>query len=114
MRRTVVIRLLSLWLAFGLGAALGGWFVSRNVGVCDTKIVDLDIDGLTGAAQNALPEAVTGSGMVTFKLDLTGVHVHADSMFANQSYDRRVVAIVRGSPTTLEISTKLLRRILEP
>jgi hypothetical protein len=112
MRRALVIRLVSLWLAFSLGAVLAGWFVSRNAAACDAKIMDLDVDGLTSAAQAALPAAVTGSGMVTFNIDVTGVRVHADSLFENQSYDSRVLAVVRGSPVTLEISTKLLRRML--
>ena len=112
MRRPLVVRLVSLWLAFSLGAVLAGWFVSRNAAACDAKIMDLDTDGLTSAAQAALPAAVTGSGMVTFKLDVTGVRVHADSVFENQSYDGRVLAVVRGSPVTLEISTRLLRRML--
>jgi hypothetical protein len=49
--------------------------------------------------------------MVEFNLDPTGIRVHADSMFANQSYDGRVLAVVHGTPEKLEISTKLLRRI---
>jgi len=112
MRRALVIRLVSLWPAFSLGAVLGGWFVSRNLSACDAKIMDLDVDGLTSAAQAAFPAAVTGSGTVTFNIDVTGVRVHADSLFQNQSYDSRVLAVVRGSPVTLEISTKLLRRML--
>lgn len=112
MRRPLVIRLVGLWLAFSLGAILSGWFVSRNAAACDAKIIDLDTDGLTSAAQAALPAAVTGNGMVIFKIDATGVRVHADSLFENQSYDSRVLAVVRGSPVTLEISTKLLRRML--
>jgi hypothetical protein len=112
MRRPLVVRLISLWLAFSLGAVLAGWFVSRNAVACDAKIMDLDTDALTSAAQAALPAAVTGSGMVTFKVDVTGIRVHADSLFENQSYDSRVLAVVRGSPVTLEISTKLLRRML--
>lgn len=112
MRRPLVMRLVSLWLAFSLGAIVSGWIVSRTMAACDARIVDLDTDGLTSAAQAALPAAVTGSGMVIFNIDATGVRVHADSLFENQSYDNRVLAVVRGTPVTLEISTKLLRRLL--
>lgn len=112
MRRTLMVRLLALWIAFGLGAAVGGWVVSRHAGVCDTAIVDLNIDGLTNAAQAALPAAATGSGEVAFILDFTGIRVHADSIFVNQTYDARVAAVVRGSPATLKIGSKLLRRML--
>jgi hypothetical protein len=111
MRRELIVRLVSLWVAFGLGAALGGWVISRNLSSCSAQVVDLDVDALTNAAQAAIPAATTGSGMVEFNLDPTGIRVHADSMFANQSYDRRVLAVVHGTPEKLEISTKLLRRI---
>jgi hypothetical protein len=111
MRRELVVRLVSLWLAFGMGAALGGWIVSRNIGSCSTQVIDLDVDALTNAAQAAIPAATTGSGMVEFNFDPTGIRVHADSMFASQSYDGRVLAVVRGTPEKLEVSTKLLRRI---
>lgn len=112
MRRPLIARLLSLWIAFSLGGVLGGWLVARNLSACDAKISDLDTAGLTSALQNAAAAAVTGSGFVTVKLDVTGVRVHADSLFANQSYDSRVLAVIRGSPVTLELSTKLLQQTL--
>ncbi len=108
----MVMRLLSLWLAFGLGASLGGWLVSRYLGACDVKIVDIDMDALVNAAQGALPGAVTGSGAVVFTLNPTGIRVQSDSMFANQTFDAHVLAVVRGSPVKLEVSTKLLRKLL--
>ena|SRR5262252_1836640 len=112
MRQATVLRFLSLWLAFALGATLGGWVVSRYVGSCDTKIIDVDMQALTNAAQAAVPGAVTGSGVVVFTLDPSGIRVQSDSMFANQSFDTRVLAVVRGSPVKLEISTKLLQKFL--
>ncbi len=112
MRRPVVIRILSLWLAFGIGASVGGFFVSRYLGACDAKVVDVDLDALTNAAQGALPGAVTGSGVVVFTLDPTGIRVQSDSMFANQTFDTRVLALTRGSPVKLEVSTKLLQKLL--
>ena len=112
MARSVIRRFLPLYIAFGLGAAIGGFVVSRFEGACDTQIVDLDVPGLTSATQAAMPAALTGSGQVTFTLDVTGIRVHADSVFENQTYDSRVLAVVRGSPLKLDVSAKLLRRIL--
>ena len=71
-----------------------------------------DLDALTNAAQGALPGAVTGSGVVVFTLDPTGIRVQSDSMFANQTFDTRVLALTRGSPVKLEVSTKLLQKLL--
>lgn len=112
MRRAIVTRLLSLWLAFGLGATVGGWIVGRYLGSCDVKIIDVDTDALTSAAQSALPGAVTGSGIVVFTLDPTGIRVQSNSIFANQSFDTRVLAVIRGSPVKLEVSTKLLQKLV--
>jgi hypothetical protein len=112
MTRALIVRLLSLWVAFGLGSFVGGLIVSHYLGKCETRLIDLDTDALTNAAQAALPAAMTGSGAVSFSMDPTGVRVHADSMFENQSYDTRIPAIVRGSPVTVEISSQLLRRML--
>jgi hypothetical protein len=106
------MRLLSLWVAFGLGASTGGWFVSRYLGACDAKVIDVDLDALTNAAQAALPGALTGSGVVVFTLDPTGIRVQSDSMFENQTFDTRVLAVTRGSRVKLEVSTKLLKKML--
>ena len=107
-----MLQLLALWVAFGLGSAVGSWLTSRYVSACDAKIVDVDTDSLTSAAQQALPGAITGSGVVVFTVSPTGIRVQSDSMFANQSFDTRVLAVVRGSPVKLEMSTKLLQKLL--
>jgi len=112
MGRRLMVRLLALWFAFGVGTAFGWWIASRHATMCRTQIVDFDIDGLTNAAVAALPAAATGPGTVTFALDLTGIHVHADSAFVDQTYDAKVAALVRGSPVTLELRRDLLRRLL--
>jgi hypothetical protein len=112
MGKPMLKRFLTLWLAFGLGSGLGSWLTSRYIGVCDAKIIDVDTDALTTAAQQALPGAITGSGVVVFTLSPTGIRVESDSMLANQSFDTRVLAIARGSPVKLEISTKLLQKLL--
>jgi len=112
MRRPLLTRLLSLWLAFGLGASVGGWFVSRYIGACDAKIIDVDMAGLTSAVQAAVPGAVTGSGVVVFTVDPTGIRVQSESTFTNQSFDAHVLAVTRGSPVKLEISTKVLQQLL--
>jgi hypothetical protein len=113
MRRPVLMRFLSLWIAFSLGATLGGWIVSRYLGACDVKVLDADTDGLTSAIQAAVPGAMTGPGFVVFTIDPTGIRVQSDSIFENQSYDNRILAVVRGSPVKLEISTKLLQKLAE-
>ncbi|MBV8164140.1 MAG: hypothetical protein JOZ91_07725 [Candidatus Eremiobacteraeota bacterium] len=105
-------RFLTLWLAFAIGVGLGSWLTSRYIGSCDAKIIDVDTDALTIAAQQALPGAITGSGVVIFTLSPTGIRVQSDSMFANQSFDTRVLAVTRGSPVKLEISAKLLQKLL--
>ena len=107
-----IARVLIVWVVFGLGVAVGAWVAGRHAAECKTQIVDFDIDGLTNAAQSALPAAATGSGTVTFTLDVTGIRVHADSMFANQTYEWRVAALVHGSPVTLELRSGLIRRLL--
>jgi hypothetical protein len=112
MGRPVVMRFLSLWVAFSLGAALGGWVVSRYLGACDVKITDADTDALVNAAQAAVPGAMTGSGFVIFTIDPAGIRVQSDSMFQDQSFDSRVLAVTRGSPVKLEISTKLLQKLV--
>jgi hypothetical protein len=112
MRRALIVRLFTLWIAFGLGTALGAWVVGRHAGVCSTRIVETNSDALMAAAQAALPAAVSGSGVVSFTLDPTGIRVHADSAFANQSYDTRVPALVRGSSMTVEVSSRLLSRMI--
>ncbi len=112
MRRTLIIRFLPLWVAFGLGFTVGGWIVGRHAGECSARLLEVDTDALVGAAQAALPAAMTGSGVVAFSLDATRIRVHADSMFANQSYDARIPALVRGRTLTLEVSSRLLRRML--
>jgi len=61
----------------------------------------------TSGASHPVPR-----GAVAFHLDATGIQVHADSMFANQTFDTRVPALVRGSRLTIEVSTRLLRRML--
>lgn len=112
MRRALIVRILVVWVVFGLGLAVGALVAGRHAVQCATQIVDFDIDGLTSAAQSALPAAATGSGNVSFTLDVTGIRVHADSMFANQTYDARVAALVHGSPVTLDVRSSLLRRLL--
>lgn len=112
MRRMLIVRLLALWVAFGLGTAVGGWIVGHHAGECDARLLEADTDRLLEAAQAALPAAITGSGVVVFGLDSTGIRVHADSMFANQTYDARIPALVRGSRMTFEVSSRLLRRML--
>ena len=112
MGRTLIVRLLAVWAAFGVGTAVGWWIASRHASDCRTQIVDFDIDGLTNAAAAALPAATTGSGIVTFALDPSEIHIHADSALANRSYDGRVAAVVRGLPVTLEVRSDLLRRLL--
>jgi len=105
-------RWLLLWLAFALGTGIGAFVENRLAGSCDVKVIDLDTDGLVAATQAAIPAALTGSGFVRFTLSPTGVRVQGDSMFENQSFDQRLLAVVQGSPVTVEVSTKLLRRIL--
>ena len=112
MSRPVILRFLSYWLAFGLGASVGGLFVGHYIGACDAKVIDVDWDALSAAAQSAVPGALTGSGFVVFTLDPAGIRVQSDSMFTNQSVDIRVLAVTRGSPVKLEISTKLLQKLL--
>ena len=112
MRRALIIRFLTLWVAFGLGALVSGWIVSRHAAECKATIVELDNDGFINAAQGALPAAATGPGVVEFKLEFNRILVHADSMFTNQTYDASVAALVQGSPITVDVSTKLLRRML--
>ena len=112
MRRALIVRILVVWLAFGLGAAAGAWIVEHNAAACKTQLVDFDIGGLENAALSALPAAETGSGIVTFALEPTGIHVHADSAFANQTFDARVAALVRGSPVTIEMRADLVQRLL--
>ena len=112
MRRELIVRLLVVWFIFGLGISLGYWIGGRRATECKTQLVDFDNDGLTSAALAALPAATTGSGTVTFTLDLTGIRVHAESALPNQTYDARVAAVIRGSPVTLELPSTLLRRLL--
>lgn len=103
---------LPLWFAFSIGATIGAIITSHLLGKCQVRIVDLDTDKFENAVQAALPAAMTGSGAVSLSVGVTGVTVHADSIFQDQSYNAEIPAIVRGSPVTIEISTQLLRRIL--
>jgi hypothetical protein len=112
MTRALIVRLLALWVAFGLGSLVGALIASHYLGKCETRMIDVDTDALMNAAQAALPATMTGSGAVSFSMDPTGIRVHADSMFENQSYDTKIPAVVRGSPVTVEISSQLLRRML--
>lgn len=112
MRRNILTKVLPLWFAFSIGATIGAIITGHLLGKCQVHIVDLDTDKLENAVQAALPAAMTGSGAVSLSVGVTGVKVHADSIFENQSYDADIPAIVRGSPVTVEISTQLLRRML--
>jgi hypothetical protein len=106
--RELIVRLV----AFGLGSLVGALIAGHYLGKCQTRLVDIDTDTLLNDAQAALPAAMTGSGAVSFSFGLTGIRVHADSIFENQSYDAQIPAIVQGSPLTVEISSQLLRRML--
>ena len=108
MRRDIVLRVLGYWLAFGLGSLAGAWVVGAHPGSCNTQLIELSADQLTQAVQSALPAAVTGSGQVEFQIGLTGIHIHADSMFKGQSFDTTIPAVVRGSPLTLDVSSRIL------
>jgi gamma-glutamyl:cysteine ligase YbdK (ATP-grasp superfamily) len=104
--------MLPLWIAFSLGAGAGALVASHYLGKCQVRIVDADTAALESAATAALTAAMTGSGAVSFDLDPAGIRVHADSLFENQSYDTRILAVVRGAPVTVEVSAQLLRRML--
>ena len=108
MRRDIVLRILGYWVAFGLGSLVGVWVVGAHAGTCSTQLIELSTDQLTQAVQSAVPAAITGSGQVEFKIDLTGIHIHADSMLQGQSFDTTIPAVVRGSPLTLDVSTRVL------
>jgi hypothetical protein len=110
--RNVLVRLLPLWVAFSLGAGAGALVAGHYLGTCRVQIADADAAALESAAAAALPAAMTGSGAVSFDLDPAGIRVHADSLFQNQSYDTRILAVVRGAPVTVEVSAQLLRRML--
>lgn len=110
MQRPVLLRFLPVYVAFSLGATIGALIAAHFLGKCDTTIVDVDTNALQQAIVAAIPAAVSGSGLVSISIDVTGIRVHADSVFQNQSYDSRLPAIIRGSPVTIELSTQLLRR----
>jgi hypothetical protein len=112
MRRDLMIRLVALWVAFGLGTGVGALITAHYLGKCDVRLVDTDTDALINAAQAALPAAMTGGGAVSFSFNPVAIHVHADSAFENQDYDSEIPAVVRGAPVTVEVSTQLLRRML--
>jgi hypothetical protein len=112
MQRALWMRLLSLWFAFSLGGAVGGLIVSHYIGSCDAKLIDVDTDALTNAIQTAAPGALTGSGFVELTFEPTGIRVHSDSVFTNQGYDGTVLAVTRGSPIKIEISAKLLQKLV--
>jgi hypothetical protein len=111
-RRLWLGRFWAIWVAFGLGTAVGALVMEHYLGHCDVRLVNVDTDALTRATQAALPAAITGSGVVVYTLDPTGIRVHADSLFQNQTYDQRILAVVRGSPVTLEVSSRLLQRLM--
>ncbi len=111
MRRNLLLRILGYWAAFGVGSLVGAWVVGAHPGSCSTQVIELSADQLTQAVQSAVPAAVTGSGQVEFKIDVTGIHIHADSMLNGQTFDTTLPAVVRGSPITLDVSTRVLTQI---
>jgi len=112
MRRPWIVRLLGLWIAFGLGSLAGAWIAGGHAHGCQTSLIEVNTDDVENAVEAALPVAATGSGTVSLTLDLTGMHVHADSTLANQSYDRTIAAVVRGAPVTVEVSSSVLTQLL--
>jgi hypothetical protein len=112
MRRALVLRIVGYWFAFGLGGLVGGWIVGGHAGQCNVRLVEVSADQVTQAVQQALPAAATGSGEVEFRLDVTGLHVHAASAFKDQDFDTTIPAVVRGSPTTVEVSARILSQML--
>lgn len=108
MPRGLLFRILGYWFAFGLGSLTGAWIVGGHAGACSTQLIEVSTDQLIQAVQSALPAAATGSGKVVFGLDVKGIHIHADSAFQNQSFDATLPAVVRGSPITVEVSSRLL------
>ena len=112
MQRAVLVRVLSYWFTFGLGSLVGAWIIGAHAGVCSTQLIEVSTDQVTQAVVAALPAAATGSGQVEFRLDATGIHVHADSAFKDQSFDTTIPAVVRGSPMTIEVRSALLARMI--
>jgi mannose/fructose/N-acetylgalactosamine-specific phosphotransferase system component IIC len=108
MQRGVLLRVVGYWFVFGLGTLAGAWIVGAHAGACSTQLIEVSTDQVTQAVVAALPAAATGSGVVVFKLDVTGIHVHADSAFKDQNFDTTIPAVVRGSPITLEVSSRVL------
>jgi len=108
MRRALLLRILGYWFAFGLGSLAGAWIVGGHPGTCSTQLIEVSTDQLTQAVRAALPAAVTGSGEVDFDLSATGIRVHADSAYRGQSFDTTIPAVVRGSPATVRISSRVL------
>jgi hypothetical protein len=111
MQRALLFRVVSYWFVFGLGSLVGAWIVGAHAGACSTQLSEVSTDQVTQAVEAALPVAATGSGEVVFNLDVTGIHVHADSAFKGQDFDTTIPAVVRGSPVTLEVRSRVLAQM---
>jgi len=112
MNRTLVLRVVGYWVAFGLGSLVGGWIVGGHARGCSTQLIEVDGNQVTQAVESALPAAATGSGEVELTLDVTGIHVRASSAFKGQDFDQTIPAVVRGSPLTLDIRSDILTRMI--
>jgi hypothetical protein len=110
MRQAFWKRFVPLWLAFGVGMAAGVWLASRH-GTCRVQLYDVNTDAFVAAVQSATVAATTGSGTVSFDLGSGSIRIQAESAFENQSYDQTLPALVRGSPMSINVSSRLLTRL---